>query len=845
MSHNPITIMTIGDPHVMISNMPEVDLCIERLTKIAEERQPTRIVILGDVLDTHERLHTMPLNKAYELIDKMRKISKTYVLTGNHDMCLGKNVPILLWNGSVKMSQDIQIGDILVGDDGYQRTVQTLCSGTQEMYKVIQKNADNYTVSKNHILSLKCGFHKSVFWNNSKNCWTVKWIDRNTMKLKSKFFSLRCKNPTCFSKYISISVEKAKNMAISFLNTLPDIDLIDISIEEYLKVPKNVKDRLYGTRSGGIHWDSCPVSLDPYILGMWLGDGNKDGSGFSGSDTELIQKWCQWACENGAEIVHTGQYNFSIRNSIYKQTAIHILSDLSSGKTCKSCLIHKNKYNKAPSLICASLNELRNIVNKDEETIKYFSDGAIKTQKLFINDIDAVKKILCWKEKYIEKCSSIKHKNNPLRKELKKYNLYNNKYIPKSYLVNDESVRLMLLAGFVDTDGSVIDGRTIIISQGGANIHLIDELDILVKSLGFSSRKSDIIPIKGTKFVKKILSISGEIEKIPTILWRKKCIPIINNGIDSRGRMCADKLKTSIQVIPDGVNEYFGFSVDKNNRFLLGDFTVTHNCNNQQYLTANHWLNGLKEWENTVVVDKVVSETIDDSLFLFVPYVPPGRFEEALNTLENCNWKDARCIFAHQEFFGCKMGAIISVEGDKWSLENPNIVSGHIHSNQTPQKNVYYPGSMLQHAFGESSKNIIAYLTYGEKNDYDLEEINLKLPRKKIVYMDVETATDYKVPDTEDKLKITISGVYDQFKAFKKTKKYKKLVSDGIKVVFKAKKIEHENDVSEKIASETAFSTILNEIINQKKNTYLYETYELVVNNKKIEHNDILYLDNT
>ena len=69
-------------------------------------------------------------------------------------------------------------------------------------------------------------------------------------------------------------------------------------------------------------------------------------------------------------------------------------------------------------------------------------------------------------------------------------------------------------------------------------------------------------------------------------------------------------------------------------------------------------------------------------------------------------------IFSHQEFSGCKMGAIISIEGDKWSLDYPHIVSGHIHSRQIPQKNIYYPGAAMQHAFGESEKNIIAFLKY-------------------------------------------------------------------------------------------------------------------------------------
>ena len=121
------------------------------------------------------------------------------------------------------------------------------------------------------------------------------------------------------------------------------------------------------------------------------------------------------------------------------------------------------------------------------------------------------------------------------------------------------------------------------------------------------------------------------------------------------------------------------------------------------------------------------------------------------------------------------MGAIVSVEGDKWPENYPEIVSGHIHSRQQIQKNIYYCGSSMQHAFGESEKNIIPIFTWDEENKkkYNLLEIDLELPRKKIIYTDVENVEDYKLTNTKDKIKISVSGQYEEFKAFKKTKELK------------------------------------------------------------------------
>lgn len=265
-------------------------------------------------------------------------------------------------------------------------------------------------------------------------------------------------------------------------------------------------------------------------------------------------------------------------------------------------------------------------------------------------------------------------------------------------------------------------------------------------------------------------------------------------------------------------------------------------CNNQQFLTDNHWMNGMKEWDNVVIVDEVIIDTMGGKKMVFVPYVPSGRFEEALNTAQG--WEDADCIFAHQEFYGCKMGAIVSVDGDKWPLNAPPVVSGHIHSKQTPQANIYYSGSAMQHAFGESEKNIIAILTFHSDNaKYELDEVDLSLPRKKIVYVDVDAVEKYEVKETQDQIKLTVKGDYEEFKALKKTKKYKDIIDKGVKVVFKPKKLsETVKYESKDVVSGTSFGDILSTIITNERNAYLMQSYELVLNGKEISEEDVMFL---
>jgi DNA repair exonuclease SbcCD nuclease subunit len=334
--------------------------------------------------------------------------------------------------------------------------------------------------------------------------------------------------------------------------------------------------------------------------------------------------------------------------------------------------------------------------------------------------------------------------------------------------------------------------------------------------------------------IENIHSVNTCLEKLIKLAVEKKpdFIVILGDILDTHERLHTTTLNKAYELVDKMRNIAETY-------ILVGNHDA---INNQIFLSQDHWMNGMKEWQNVTIVDTVITINYNKDKFVFVPYVPPGRFEEALDTLTGWNI-DTKCIFAHQEFFGCKMGAIVSVEGDKWSLDYPAIISGHIHSNQQPQKNVYYPGSMLQHAFGESKRNIIACIIFTESSSYDLEEIDLKLPRKKIVYVDVEDIDEYKLPETKDNIKITVSGGYEQFKALKKSKKYKSLLKSGAKIVFKAKKITHEKSVPETVVNEMEFRTILSEIINQQKNSYLNQSYELVVNNKTIKSSDIMYID--
>jgi hypothetical protein len=398
-----------------------------------------------------------------------------------------------MWGGTSKRAGDIVVDDVLIDDLGNPTKVRTTCSGEKNMYDVIpvKDNFMKHRVTDNHILTLRIRQHKNILncARKGKNYkYSVKFLNRDNNKIQEKYFA---------------SLKEAED----FVNSFDDDDTVDITIENYLKLNKNTKDHLVLFKVEGIHWTKKEVEMDPYLLGMWLGDGLGDGTGFAlnyKTDLETLAYWEKWAEENGATVTKDKRYKFSIVSKKNKEAGV------------------------------------AGLCNRVEEA--------------------------------------------PLKKYLRKYNLLKNKHIPNEYLTNDRDTRLKVLAGLVDTDGSVrAQGREIRICQGPANYRIIDDAHTLAMSLGFScgvkegrSQWTDEKNGKKKFSTYKELTITGhKICEIPTLLPRKKLVSIENETQLLRSKSF---MGSKFNLLEVGVGPYVGWQLhDKRGRFCLQDGTAEHN----------------------------------------------------------------------------------------------------------------------------------------------------------------------------------------------------------------------------------------------------------------------------
>jgi hypothetical protein len=378
--------------------------------------------------------------------------------------CHAKNTPILMYDGSVKMVQDIIEGELLMGDDSMPRKVLSLATGQDKMYDIIPKKGEKYTVNSVHILCLKpTPLSIKNIKSQIRHPYCVSHIDSNC-KLKSKSFSKK-EDAEIYQSEIY-----AKN------------PIIEIEVKDYLNLPKHIQQNLKGYKTG-VEFPKQMLYIEPYLLGFWLGDGSKQGPVITSQDSVILHYLRYYCSKNKLSLNHQSKYDYRI------------------------------------------------------------SADKIGSNNVFLDALNY-------------------------------YNLIDNKHIPIEFKANNREYRLSLLAGLIDSDGYCDqNGHCYEITQ--KNNLLADDIVFLCRSLGFAAynkkcKKSCLY--KGEKKIGEYnrIHISGDgLDEIPVKIERKK--------FNQNRSIKKNALVSGIKIEPKGIDNYYGFTLDGNNRYLLGDFTVTHN----------------------------------------------------------------------------------------------------------------------------------------------------------------------------------------------------------------------------------------------------------------------------
>jgi len=145
--------------------------------------------------------------------------------------CLAKGTKVLMYDGVLKNVEDIKVGEYLMGDDSTPRSVLSLARGREKMYWVRQNKGIDYRVNESHILSLK---RSRTEWKHQHG------------------------------------------------------DVLNISVKEYLEKSKKFKTNYKGYKVA-VKFMEKALPIEPYFLGLWLGDGRAFDVRIATQDSEIVE----------------------------------------------------------------------------------------------------------------------------------------------------------------------------------------------------------------------------------------------------------------------------------------------------------------------------------------------------------------------------------------------------------------------------------------------------------------------------------------------------------------------------------------------------------------------------
>ena len=240
--------------------------------------------------------------------------------------CLGKGTKIVMFDGSLKKVEDILVGDLLMGDDSTPRKVQSLARGREQMYWIRQNKGIDYRVNESHILSLK-----------------------------------RSRNENKYQKG----------------------EVLNIEVRDYLKKSNKFRTNYKGYKVG-VEFEEKPLPVEPYFMGLWLGDGHSYSSRITTTDNEVIDYLQEYADELQLELKEYSQENKCSFYSITKgsrggQKFFSLQSEL------RTINVIENKHIPQNFLINSKANRLKLLAGLLDSDGHYLeqSNGYEITQKNF------------------------------------------------------------------------------------------------------------------------------------------------------------------------------------------------------------------------------------------------------------------------------------------------------------------------------------------------------------------------------------------------------------------------------------------------------------------------------
>lgn len=283
-------------------------------------------------------------------------------------------------------------------------------------------------------------------------------------------------------------------------------------------------------------------------------------------------------------------------NSIPELVDIDILTCIEAQSTWKSCKDAPESlwYSSQPLEWCDFFRGVRTSINFDHKDVKYdpylfglwLSTGPSSAPMIITKHPDILKYLLTIEniddisiqeydlDEYdlsVEACLNRLNLDEetiyPFTSFLKELSLFGNKHIPYCYKINSYRNRLSLLTGIIHGSGVRYNDEYVVCIK---EEQLAEDIKFVARSLGFNCTYK-LIDGKYCVFISS--SIYDRLHIIPTKV-NVEMLNDIYSSYESKRFFETSIIRIELQTVN---GNYYGFELDGNHRFVLEDFTVTHN----------------------------------------------------------------------------------------------------------------------------------------------------------------------------------------------------------------------------------------------------------------------------
>ena len=413
--------------------------------------------------------------------------------------CLAFGTKVVMMDGSIKKVEDVVDGDLLMGDDGTPRRVSGCVVSKGKLYRVDTKFG-SFVCNRQHILSLRSSY--------------------------------------------------APGGRSRFPFEIPENRIVNIPIEQFIALSDSQKKNLKVYRAP-ILYKEADTLIDPYIMGVYIGDGSVVSGSITVVDKDIISALESYAEEKG-------------------MTATYFPEDIKM--TLKAP--HRGK----PVVVCDLEG---NVVSQHKSIVDTAAFYSVTTSAV----VCAIEK----KAPFLSRYSVFWGEQvTPLSSLLRQDGVLFDKKIPDNYLKNSREKRMQLLAGLIDSDGSrPKNDKKLVYEIIQKKEVLANQACSLANSLGFyssiSPKTARMKREDGSTYECLVyrVRIYGDLYTIPVKVSYKKYK-------EPTGFRNKTPNTSWLTVSECGEGWYAGFELDGNHLFLLANQIVTHNTHEAQILTRHN-----------------------------------------------------------------------------------------------------------------------------------------------------------------------------------------------------------------------------------------------------------------